>query len=343
MKPLRCLSAIVPGVCLGILISANLLNAQSAAQPAAAAQRPKYRTHIMVYEVRTGTTKTIFTGEGEFHAPNWTADGKYIYSDSGGAHYRIPVSGNKAGAPEKIELGVKMMGTNDHALSWDGKQLAITGITGPPPTGVRSAANIHNSLFIANIDGSNTHEVHLGWLHGWAPDNQHVVYTQYNKDNFDIYRINLDGSGELQLTTNKAADDGPEYSADGKWIYFCSFRSSKWDTWRMPADGAGPDDKLAERITHGDAQEWFPHISLDGKWLYVIAYPIDHPDHGYVGPGMKIKVLRLENGVAAKGAELQTVATFFGGQGSSNTSGWAPDSKKFVWSVYEALPAEAAK
>jgi len=202
---------------------------------------------------------------------------------------------------------------------------------------------VKNPLFIANIDGSDAHSVHMGWLHGWAPDNQHVVYTQYNKDNFDIYRINLDGSGELQLTANKAADDGPEYSADGKWIYFCSNRSGKWDGWRTPADGAGADDKLAERVTHGDAQEWFPHISPDGKWLYVIAYPIDHPDHGYIGDGIKIKLLRLQNGVAAKGAELKTVATFFGGQGSSNTGGWAPDSKKFAWSVYEALPAEPAK
>ena len=97
------------------------------------------------------------------------------------------------------------------------------------------------------------------------------------------------------MTTNKAQDDGPEYSADGKWVYFCSKRSGKWDGWRMPADGAGPDDKLAEKITNGkDTQDWFPHISPDGKWLYTISYPMDHPDHTYIGDGMKIKLLRLE-------------------------------------------------
>jgi hypothetical protein len=31
----------------------------------------------------------------------------------------------------------------------------------------------------------------------------------------------------------------------------------------MPADGAGPDDRLAEKITNGNAQDWFPHISPD--------------------------------------------------------------------------------
>ena len=157
----------------------------------------------------------------------------------GGDLYRIPVSGADAGKPEKINVSQKMMATNDHALSWDGKQIAITGLTPPMPAKIRTPADIHNPLFIMNMDGSNAHEVHLGWLHGWSPDGKYVVYTQYHGDNFDIYRINADGSGELLMTTNKAQDDGPEYSADGKWIYFCSNRSGKWDGWRMPADGAG--------------------------------------------------------------------------------------------------------
>jgi hypothetical protein len=40
---------------------------------------------------------------------------------------------------------------------------------------------------------------------------------------------------------------------------------------------------------------------------------------------------------------LGRTCSFHGGQGSANTSGWAPDSKKIVWSVYEKLPAEPAK
>ena len=157
-----------------------------------------------------------------------------------------------------------------------------------------------------------------------------------------IYRINADGSGELQMTTNKAEDDGPEYSADGKWAYFCSNRSGKWDAWRIPADGAGSDDKRAEKFANStDTQDWFPHIYPDGKWLYTISYPIDHPDHSYTGDGMKIKLLRLKNGVGSEGAELTTLKTFFGGQGAGNTGGWSPDSKKFIWTEYETTPGQA--
>jgi hypothetical protein len=296
----------------------------------------------VIYDVEKKTTTTLFTIDGEWHAPNWTADGNSIVSDMGGSLYRIPVGGAGSGKPEKIYGSPKMTLTNDHALSWDGRQIAVTGIALPMPAKIRSAEDLHNSLLILNVDGSNAHEVHLGWLHGWSPDGKHVVYTQFAQGNADIYRIDADGSAELRMTTNQADDDGPEYSPDGKWVYFCSRRSGKWDAWRMPATGAGTGDKLAEKITNGaDTQDWFPHISPDGRWLYTISYPMDHPDHSYIGDGMKIKLLRLKNGVGAKGAELTTVRTFFGGQGAGNTGGWSPDSKKFAWTEYETIPKQA--
>jgi TolB protein len=305
-------------------------------QPRAAA--PKYRTHFVTYDVAKKTTTTLFTIDGEWHAPNWTADGKYIVSDMGNALYRIPVSGVDKGKPEKIYSAANRMATNDHALSWDGKQVAFTAIKLPMPARIRSAADIPNPILVMNLDGGSAQEVHMGWLHGWSPDGKYLVYTGTLQNSANIYRIDADGSGELRMTSGKAADDGPEYSADGKWVYFCSKRSGKWDGWRMPAEGAGPDDKLAERITFGtDTQDWFPHISPDGKWLYTVSYPMDHPDHNYIGAGMQIKLLRLKNGVGAKGAELTTVRTFFGGQGSANTGGWAADSKKFAWTEYETI------
>ena len=333
---------LLSALCLGLIFAVPGLRAQNPARTHAAAS--KYRTHFGVYDLQKKTATTLFTIDGEWHAPNWTPDGNHIVSDMGGELYRIPVSGANRGKPEKIDVSQKMEATNDHALSWHGKQIAITGITPPEPAKIRTPADIHNPIFIMSIDGSQAHEVHLGWLHGWSPDGKYVVYVQYHGDNFDIYRINPDGTGELLMTTNKAQDDGPEYSADGKWVYFCSNRSGKWDAWRMPAGGAGPDDRLAEQITHGgDTQDWFPHISPDGKWLYTVSYPMDHPDHNYIGDGIKIKLLRLENGVAAKGAELTTVRTFFGGQGSGNTGGWAPDSKKFAWTEYEMLQEQPGK
>lgn len=335
MKTVR--SSFISLSCLfvGLMFSAALA-AQNSPKPAS-----KYRTHFVTYDVQTKATATVFTLDGEWHAPNWTPDGKYIVSDMGNALYRIPVSGAAKGKPEKIYANASRTATNDHAVSWDGKQVADTVIKLPVPAKIRGAADIPNPIVVMNLDGSAAHEVHMGWLHGWSPDGKYLVYTGTLQDSASIYRINVDGSGELRMTTAKGSDDGPEYSADGKWIYFCSNRAGKWDAWRMPAGGAGPDDKLAEKVTHSaDGQDWFPHISPDGRWLYVLSYPMDHPDHNYIGDGMRIRLLRLKDGVAAKGAELTTVRTFFGGQGAGNTGGWSADSKKFAWTEYEKVAAQ---
>jgi TolB protein len=320
---------------LGLVSSAG---APAQNSPAA----PKYRTNFVVYDVAKKTTTTLFTLDGEWHAPNFTADNKYIVSDMGNALYRIPVSGAGKGKPEKIYASPDMIATNDHAVSWDGKQVADTVIKLPMPAKIRGAADIPNPILIMNLDGSAARQVHMGWLHGWSPDGKYLVYTGTLQDSASIYRINADGSGEMRMTTAKGSDDGPEYSADGQWVYFCSNRSGKWDAWRMPASGAGPDDKLAEKVTSGaDTQDWFPHVSPDGKWLYTISYPMDHPDHNYIGDGMKIKLLRLHDGVGAEGVELMTVRTFFGGQGAGNTGGWSMDSKRFAWTEYEKIPPPA--
>jgi hypothetical protein len=76
-----------------------LLAAQNPTQSNAAA--PKYRTHFVIYDVQKKTTSTLFTIEGEWHAPNWTPDGKYIVSDMGDELYRIPVNGANAGKPKR--------------------------------------------------------------------------------------------------------------------------------------------------------------------------------------------------------------------------------------------------
>lgn len=320
------------------------------APPAAAAQRPRYRTSFAVYDLKAKTIKTVFTADGTWECPSWTRDGKYLISNMGGSLYRIPIDGDKTGAPEKIQLSQPMRATNDHALSWDGKRLAISGFTGALlhasdgwKIGPHGEATSRADLFIANLDGSHARRLLVGWLHGWSPDGKYVTFVANHKGDFDLFRVRVDGSGEQALTTSSAQDDGPDYTSDGKWIYFCSNRSGKWAIWRMPAGGAGPDDKLAEKVASTTAQDWFPHVSPDGKWLYAITYPPQLPGHLFIGPNVKLSLWPLPGGPGGKVGVLQTVSTFYGGQGSGNTNGWSPDSMKIIWSVYKKLPQQGAK
>ena len=78
VKSLR-LSFMLPSVLsLGLLFASIGLVAHNPFQSG-----PKYRTRFVIYDVQKKTTTTLFTVEGGWHAPNWTAYGKYVVCDMG--------------------------------------------------------------------------------------------------------------------------------------------------------------------------------------------------------------------------------------------------------------------
>ena len=59
-----------------------------------------------------------------FEAPNWSRDGKDLYLQSGRSDLpKLPVTG---GEPQPIDTGFAIRCNNDHGISPDGKQLAIS-------------------------------------------------------------------------------------------------------------------------------------------------------------------------------------------------------------------------
>ena len=171
------------------------------------------------------------------------------------------------------------------------------------------------------------------FLHGWSPDGETLAYCAFRdmEKGGDIYTIPVSGGEERQLTFTEGLNDGPEYSPDGKHIWFNSVRSGLMQAWRMNADGS----EQTQMTFDEGWNTWFPHISPDGKKVVMIAYkkgdlkPGEHLPHKWVE-------LRLMN---ADGSRLKTLLTLFGGQGTINVNSWAPDSKRFAYVRYE-LPKE---
>jgi dipeptidyl aminopeptidase/acylaminoacyl peptidase len=64
-----------------------------------------------------------------------------------------------------------------------------------------------------------------------------------------------------RLTDQPGEDARPAWSADGKWIYFCSDRSGRQEIWRMTAEGGS-----AAQITKNGGVSVI--AAKDGEWLY---------------------------------------------------------------------------
>jgi len=72
-----------------------------------------------------------------------------------------------------------------------------------------------------------------------SPDGRHIALMSQRDGNWEVYRINSDGSGLLRLTDHGANDGLPTWSPDGSAIAFVSDRDGAWAIWAMTPDGQG--------------------------------------------------------------------------------------------------------
>jgi hypothetical protein len=68
-----------------------------------------------------------------------------------------------------------------------------------------------------------------------------------------------------QLTDGNYFDLAPSVSADGKWIYFSSDRSGKFNIWRIQANGKGGIGQITD--SPSSQADYEPVLSPDGKHL----------------------------------------------------------------------------
>ncbi|MEP6928006.1 MAG: hypothetical protein ABI834_10235 [Ginsengibacter sp.] len=275
-------------------------------------------SRLEIINVFDGKRKIIYEDSGRFEAPNWMPDGKKLLFNGGGYIYTIPVEG---GTPEKLNTGTVIKNNNDHVISFDGKMLGISSQRDEMPGG-------GSTIYVLPLTGGEPKLITdstPSYLHGWNPNGKEVVYTAQRISSsigYNLYKKSINGGPEVQLTFNKKGlTDGPEFSPDGKYIYYISNETGTMQVWRMRPDGSSK-----EQITYDEYNNWFPHISPDGKWIVIISFPTtvlsgDHPFYKRV-------MLRL---MPASGGAPRVIAYLYGGQGTINTPSWSPDSKRVAF------------
>jgi hypothetical protein len=96
-------------------------------------------------------------------------------------------------------------------------------------------------LWITNADSGERRRLTPGGGDGqpaWSPDGKQLVFISKDDGNFELYRINRDGSGKVRLTNDIHSDGLPVWSPNGAWIAFRSDRSGKWAIYAMRPDGS---------------------------------------------------------------------------------------------------------
>jgi len=153
----------------------------------------------------------------------------------------------------------------DPAVSPDGSKIAFISDTD---------GNLE--IFIMDADGTNIQQItftadasNVGPK--WSPDGTKLVFSRVTTSQpsgqvtqiIDIFTINVDGSGENNLTMDQSNDIDPDWSPDGNRIAFSSDRDGDFEIYTMNTNGTG----ILQLTTNSFAEDRAPDWSPDGSQI----------------------------------------------------------------------------
>src|SRR6202050_4337060 len=232
---------------------------------------PSVSRQLNEFTVATGAVRTLFATHGALGRPHWLPDGEALLvpmrDESGGAQGQLWRVSYPSGEAQRLTNDL-----TDYSLAWldlttdgttvvtveatvsldlwsapGGDSARATQITsgGPAIFGISTLGkdrivftNRNRELFTAKYDGSERTLVagsDRNVLFAWAcGDGKHIVYAVPRGNGSDIWRMDADGSNQLQLTHDQSTLL-PVCSADGSLITFDY--DGQLSSWRMGIDG----------------------------------------------------------------------------------------------------------
>jgi Tol biopolymer transport system component/DNA-binding winged helix-turn-helix (wHTH) protein len=161
-----------------------------------------------------------------------------------------------------VQMYTSTLDQNAAQYSPDGKHVAFD-----------SARSGLWSVWMADTDGTNlvqiSHEGVAGFPR-WSPDSQKVAFEMKDRDGlWGVYIADVSERVPHKLPTNVREISDPEFSHDGKWIYFRGYGGVGHQVYRCPVQGGNASLLAASQ----DLVE--PMESTDGRVLYFLSREAD--------------------------------------------------------------------
>lgn len=150
-------------------------------------------------------------------------------------------------------------GISSPTWSPDGRNIAYVGMDNNFGTQfiytISSEGGVEQRLFAARTDRPES-------LRGVAWGRTHLLFVSNYTGNYEIWRLNSDGSGPFQLTNDRRENGSPAWSPDGtRFAYYSRQTDGSYQIMVANADGSSPT-----KLTNA-GNNFTPTWSPDGNWL----------------------------------------------------------------------------
>jgi Tol biopolymer transport system component len=279
--------------------------------------QPALACRMETMTVADGKRKVIFEKPGRFEAPNWMPDGKKLLFNMDGSLFKIPVEGgepeklntdfaNNINNDHGISFDGKLLAISN-SLKGGASGVYVLPLEGGVPKQVTDktpsywhgwAPNNKEVVYVAIRDGKKVFNLYRNSIDGgkevaltdiqpgqhvdgceYSPDGKFIYYNGHYTGTMQIWRINPDGSGKVQLTSDEYNNWFPHISPDGKWIVMISFPNTidpnshpgyKRVMLRiMPVDGGEP--RVLAYLYGGQGTINVPSWSPDSKQIAFVS------------------------------------------------------------------------
>ena len=202
-------------------------------------------TDLFVLDLPTGQESPVVQTESIDLDPAYSPDGKQLYYSSGIDGnldiWRLDIGSGQSAAvvsssdrlemrPQAIFGTSRLVYISKPRFGFD--QMVVLDLSGGEPTVLKQQAIVSQLR------------------PGISPDGRSLVYNWTEKEDYDLFLLDLAGGEQIRLTQQGGLPLAPVFSADGKSIYFFEANEhQQFELFRLPTTG-GAAEKLA--INHWD-------------------------------------------------------------------------------------------